>query len=592
MSATSTDAALRIGLDEAIEDALGVLETHGLPESAPVVAQLRARVDEPVSTPRVVVVGEGGRGKSTLVNALVDQPGLSPVGASTGTGYVVVVAEPVEEAYVVTTGADGVERITVDQMHARAREGGPELRVAFEAHVEAPRLGDVVVVDTPGLNASDESRTLLTQRLVAAGGMVILTVDAGSPIATPELVQLEVFARDVEVVAVAVTMADKYPGTAADIVDSVRRRLAERSARLGAVPLSSVSAKDYEDAAALPDGPLRDQVRSSSGVPALQQRIAELAPRAEVLRAANVLRSCRSQLDEAGRGLDLLRNASEGTVSATDQQELEERVRVLHERRTQWPARLDRDVSRLVRRCRQELRDSLWQIQEETEEALNRLPVKGRAAALEALTARFSDQIHELRLRVREQLHTGLAGIANEALDDRADADSLLSVLDLGEDAVGRAGPAPDFGQRSRKRIDTADAVHVAAAAAMSFVAGPGALVYSVMGVFRRGGAVDASERNKTLHKTLNRLRDEILHDIEEAVGEIRPEILWKVNEHLRAQHAAATGAVNRANVARVSSAQERKTLVAQVEARKAAVTAALQRVDAALAEVHAARTS
>jgi hypothetical protein len=589
---TNTDVALRISLDEAIEDALGVLETHGLPESAPVVAQLRARVDDPVTAPRVVVVGEGGRGKSTLVNALVDQPGLSPVGTSTGAGYVVVVAEPTDEAYVVTAGPDGVERITVDQMQTRVREGGAELTVAFEAHVQAPRLGDVVVVDTPGLNASDASRTMLTQRLVAGGGMVILTVDAGSPISTPELEQLEVFARDVEVVAVAVTMADKYPGNAADIVESIHRRLTDRSPRLGAVPLSSVSAKDYEDAVALPDGPLRDQVRSSSGVPGLQQRIAELAPRAEVLRAANVLRGCRSQLDEARRGLDLLRETSEGNVSAADQKELEDRVRLLHDQRTQWPARLDREVSRLRGRCRQELRDSLWQIQEETEEALNRLPLKGRAAALEALTARFSDQIHELRLRVREELHSGLAAIANGALDDRADVESLLAVLDLGEGAVGRVGPTPDFGQRSRQRIEAADAVHVAAAAAMSFVAGPGALVYSVMGVFRRGGAVDASERTKTLHKTLNRLRDEILHDVDEAVGEMRPEILWKVNDHLRAQHAAATGAVNRANVARASSAQERKALVAQVEARRAAVVAAIQRADEALAEVHAAGTS
>ena len=68
-------------LEQAVRDTLAYVSTAD-PDAAAELAQLRRRR---LVRPWVVVVGETKRGKSSLINALLGVPGLSPVDAAVAT---------------------------------------------------------------------------------------------------------------------------------------------------------------------------------------------------------------------------------------------------------------------------------------------------------------------------------------------------------------------------------------------------------------------------------------------------------------------------------------------------------------------------
>ena len=147
----------------------------------------------------VVVVGQAKRGKSALMNALLDAPGLLPVdtdvdqrplGVSSGTSGATVTRET-------ATGTLETIEVPLDELHDWATErGNPgnERRVHAVEVRHQHRLLDqgLVLVDTPGVGSVDATHTEVTLASLAVADALLFVVDGGAPLTAAELTFLDV----------------------------------------------------------------------------------------------------------------------------------------------------------------------------------------------------------------------------------------------------------------------------------------------------------------------------------------------------------------------------------------------------------------
>lgn len=425
----SSDRGLPPRVATAIAAATDAVGRFGPANAETIAARLRKHAETAPAATTVVVVGETKRGRSTLVNALLDYPGLSPVQATgSSSTYVIVHAGPdTVDPHAVVVGEAGSEEITIGELPERlaADTGG-----VVDVFLPAPSLEGVVLVDTPGANGVGARRGNLTRRLATESGLVLFTIDAGSPISRPEVDLLSRLARDVELIAVVVTMSDKYAGSIDAVASATRSHLARESARLARLPIMAVSALAYEHAARLPGGEYRTLLESASGVPALRAQLAALTARAPLLRGANVLRSTRSLLTGFARVQELSLSVGESQTDPTPH-DLLEQLRELQERRTRWPATLERDLSRLRRSVVTTVVAALREIHRQTEADLARIPLRDRAGYLTEVGSRLTDSVGDVFGDAGEHLRDGLGAIVDRATDGQVRVDDIVDLPPL-----------------------------------------------------------------------------------------------------------------------------------------------------------------
>ncbi|MCF2530633.1 dynamin family protein [Yinghuangia soli] len=228
----SAGAALSTPITEARE----LAEQYGLEQICTEVDRLRARMRRPGF--RIAVVGEFGRGKSTLVNRLLGAK-VVPEGRHT---RVPVVVAPGPEARLELQYADGraevrpsVPESWADLDEAAAREGGAAL-VGIRVLVADPELArlDVEIVDTPGVNAGlgegvdDDQAQDLVRRTVAASDAAFMVVSASAPLGLSEtsFLEEEVISKHVPRITVVVSKLDSVDeDEREDIVDYLGGRV-------------------------------------------------------------------------------------------------------------------------------------------------------------------------------------------------------------------------------------------------------------------------------------------------------------------------------------------------------------------------------
>lgn len=139
---------------DAFERALATLEELATPADAPALTTLRERLAEPRL--RVLVAGEAKRGKSTLINRLLDRDVL-PTGVTPVTAVATTVRRAAEAELLDVTFCDGRrERRPVAELPALVTEReNPENRLGVAdvtLWLRSPLLTDhgVELVDTPG----------------------------------------------------------------------------------------------------------------------------------------------------------------------------------------------------------------------------------------------------------------------------------------------------------------------------------------------------------------------------------------------------------------------------------------------------------
>jgi hypothetical protein len=272
-------------------------------------AQLTALLGEAVrpastptpDTPTVVVVGETGRGKSSLVNALLHSPGASPVDAAGPTPVHVVLAHA--EVPVLTVHRVGCAPLTVDPaaltswnalLAALPQDGPPPRHV--ELGLPVPLLEHLTLVDTPGVGGLDGLHSGLAEVAAAGATALLVVLDAGAPLTHPELDLLARLGRDVDTVLLALTRTDVHRGWR-EVLAADRALLARHVPRLAGVVVHPVSSRLAAAADSAPTPELARVLREQSGIAVLQAELQRtVARRAVMLGEANGLRALHSAL--------------------------------------------------------------------------------------------------------------------------------------------------------------------------------------------------------------------------------------------------------------------------------------------------------
>jgi len=344
----------------------------------------RRRTQSP--TVRVLVVGEPGQGKSTLVNALVGAP-VCAVGPGTPTRVPTAVREGTTAgaALVYADRSDGadpadvpLERVPVPVAElsaqvagAGAAGGGGPGRVLVRAEVELPRRllsGGLELVDTAGVGGVGTGSDLATLELLPSADAVLLVSDASQEFTGPEMTFLRQAAALCPTVACVLTKTDACPEW---------RRIAEldrghlTAAELTA-PIFPVSSVLEVLAVQRRDRDLHEE----SGLGALAAHLRhEVVDRAETLARRSLVHDLRSVADQLALGLrselSALQDPARAEQLVAELEQAREAVEDLRRRSSRWQQVLGDGVTDLMADIDYDLRDRARVVTREADEAID-----------------------------------------------------------------------------------------------------------------------------------------------------------------------------------------------------------------------------
>jgi hypothetical protein len=253
----STFSAQRDKVLKLAGDAAGLVRERGNADAA---SELEVAADDlRAGRLSVAVVGEFKRGKSSLLSALIEEPGLFPDNTSVATNMVATASYGERERIVVYVddpdepGERLSEEISRDRIADFVTEqGNPgNKRRARLLTIELPseKLRDgLMFVDTPGVGGLNTEHTAVTYGFVTNADVVLFVIDALSTMSTEELGFVETVGEHSQAVIFVVTKIDKKPDYQA-IVDNTRQKVAATLSRpaeeITVVPVSSLAKLEY-----------------------------------------------------------------------------------------------------------------------------------------------------------------------------------------------------------------------------------------------------------------------------------------------------------------------------------------------------------
>lgn len=422
--------------------------------------------------PRVVVVGETKRGKSSLINALIEVPNLSPVDANVATSAYMDFShgpQPAAQAYV--PGNDVPVPIGVQDLRdwgtvlgRMPEDTRPPQRI--EVQFPAPMLSVVGLVDTPGVGGLDSEHGDIALHAVEGATALLFVVDASAPFSKPELNFLTEASKRVNLVLFALTKTDAYPGWRT-ILDDDKSLLHAHAPRFASAEFFPVSARLAEMSRQLPPEAAVELQRESR-ITALQAALQGAAARTDLLHQANILRTVRSEL------IRLDQDAGERMKAADpDPQTLaqlkEERSSVTARKRSdarQWSITLSTEVRRARTDATSRLRAQVTQLQEQF---LNHVE-KASGDSIKRLPYDVDRSLHALSLRMSAELDHRFRQIGQIVLREVFTERELVHVL-RGINARLRHGASQKI-RRDHSGMDAS--MMVASTAGLSFMAGRG----------------------------------------------------------------------------------------------------------------------
>ncbi|OXM74631.1 50S ribosome-binding GTPase [Amycolatopsis thermalba] len=304
--------------------------------------------------PQVVVVGETNRGKSSLVNALLATPGLSPVDADVATaGYLVFDHAPEWGAQACYPGQLAPVAVPLPELvrWVSATHELPDGQLPpryVEVTGPVPILERLSLVDTPGVGGLDSMHGELAAEAAANATALLFVVDASAPFTAGELEFLRRVGGRVETVVFALSKTDAFRGWR-EVLEADRRLLAEHAPRFADAVFHPVSARMFEMAAKAPNEQAAVMLRERSGVIELQAALQELVVgRSAMLGEANTLRALSSALGEVHAGL-LAEQRALSSGEAEAERLRERRDELAAERKTStrgWQLKLRGEIQR------------------------------------------------------------------------------------------------------------------------------------------------------------------------------------------------------------------------------------------------------
>lgn len=459
-----------------LADAAGALD----PIDAAAAARVRAEAEcLRHVTAGVVVVGEKKRGKSSLINALVDAPDLLPVDADVATCVHLAVSHGLQrQARVVDLDAPQGRPIATDDIAAYAAldPTTQEHRHPDVSYVEVslphPLLDGLVLVDTPGVGSLLAGHAEVTLAALDRADAALVVVHAGMELSASEVAFLARVTDRVGRVLFVLSQIDKYPAWER-IRDRDRELLAAHAPRLADAAWFPVSGHLHQLAAALQAEGADDdaeQLRAKAGIERLRQALRErVAGRAAHLRLTAAIGVALTELGDEITAQELaqlaLRNDPELAVALRRERD---RLKGVTEQGAQWR-----------RRLRQRFKELETELNLEFNRGLNDLS----ATASAAIGAGGQDLLDELP----EQLTAGAQALwaaVDTRLRDAVAAIAADAASHLSSDATASAAIAVPQRIENLPRPDRAEAAEIGLAGVVEYAmgsAGVGALAMTLL---------------------------------------------------------------------------------------------------------------
>ena len=195
----------------------------------------------------MIVAGEDKRGKSSLVNALMRYPDLSPTGVEVVTGApIVLFRSPTPEGFIYRYGDTEAQHCTFDEARTLATVAGNPMN---EQNIRTVHLGidrelldRFTVVDTPGVGGLESGHAALTLQSLRDADALLFVLEAGAQIRAQELAFLQTAAARINRVVFAFTKIDIHRGWQS-VMAVNRQILSERAPRLAECPMIAVSSQ-------------------------------------------------------------------------------------------------------------------------------------------------------------------------------------------------------------------------------------------------------------------------------------------------------------------------------------------------------------
>lgn len=586
-------------------------EVDGIdPEAADWVRGVRAARP---ATPSVVIVGETNRGKSSLVNALLDEPGLSPVdaGAATSTYLVFEHGTAWSARACHPDGADMAFDPADLRERAMTDTAAPGLPGARHLRISAPleQLERMSLVDTPGAGGLDEVHGELALRAAASATALLFVTDASAPLTRGELDFLHAAGERVETVIVALTKTDLHRGWR-EIAAENCALLAEHAPRFAESPVFPVSARMLELAARAPSPAAAEAVRSGSGIAELREHlVGTVADRTAMLGEANALRALRTALVEVSAQLDGDRRAlTAGEHEAASLRRRREELSTARRSSTRgWQVKLRGEIQRTRVESGHEVTRQVREVQNWFRRAID----SADRTRLPLLPQQVDAALQLASSQVATDLSGKLTAVTEQALAELFSTEELEVI----RSQFARGDQQPIALRPPDRRLPTAEdkllvfmgvsgGLGIGRAAAMPlFSIGVGALspvvlpVTIVLGLGAgwwmartRRHAADKQHLKQWLTEAIAEARSALDQLVAEQLIEAEQQLALALEEALTKRIEAIDAELREVDRALRMDAAERGQRLAEVDRRIGAVAAGRERVDQLLGSVRALR--
>lgn len=205
----------------------------------------------------VIICGEFKRGKSTLINAYLEEENLCPVNVDIATNMITSIRHGSEERVMIYFMDDKTAPLVVTRSEVAnfvTEQGNRNnWKKVREVAVEIPSnklSSGVILYDTPGVGALNKEHTLVSYQMIPNADCAIFVSDATATLSEPELNFVDMILRHCSQVLFVLTRIDLVPNYR-QVMENNREKLAKVMKKsveeIQIIPVSSRMKLMYKD---------------------------------------------------------------------------------------------------------------------------------------------------------------------------------------------------------------------------------------------------------------------------------------------------------------------------------------------------------